>query len=133
MKAMLVAALLCALPGGPAPAQEDAIRGVIDSQLDAFQADDVDRAWTYASPAIRGLFRTPENFGRMVREGYPMVWRPADVRYLNLEERGGQLVQRVLIADRNGALFTVEYYMIETEDGWQINAVQVLPAPGIGA
>lgn len=129
MRRYFTGLLFATVLAGSAQAQSEDIRTVIDSQLDAFLADDVAQAWTYASPAIKEIFRTPENFGRMVREGYPMVWRPADVRYLDLEERDGQLVQRVLITDQSGALFTVEYYMIETGDGWQINAVTVLKAP----
>lgn len=69
---------------GAASGREAAIRGVIGSQLDAFEADDVDRAFGFASNGIRGMFGTPERFGQMVREGYPMVWRPGEVRYLEL-------------------------------------------------
>ncbi len=133
MKNLVLACALGLGLSGPAAAQSDEIRGVIDRQMEAFLADDFAAAFDFASPAIRNLFRTPENFGRMVREGYPMVWRPAEVTWLGLEERAGELVQRVLVTDRSGKLFTVEYYMIETESGWQINAVQVLPAPSLGA
>lgn len=67
---------------GPAIAQDDAaIEGVIRQQLDAFLAGDVDTAWGYASPEIQRLFGNPENFGRMVERGYPMVWAPGDVRF----------------------------------------------------
>lgn len=63
-------------------AQDDAaIEGVIRQQLDAFLAGDVDTAWGYASPEIQRLFGNPENFGRMVERGYPMVWAPGDVRF----------------------------------------------------
>ncbi|MDF2232770.1 DUF4864 domain-containing protein [Albimonas sp. CAU 1670] len=75
-------------PFAPAAAQEAGaaaeIRGVIERQLEAFLAGDVDAAWGYASPGIQGLFGSVENFGRMVREGYPMVWRPAEWRFLEL-------------------------------------------------
>ena len=52
------------------------IRGVIQSQLDAFLADDVNTAFTFAAPNIKRMFGSAENFGRMVQNGYPMVWRP---------------------------------------------------------
>ena len=68
----------------------------------------------------------------MVQQGYPMVWRPAEVQYLALEPRGGQMVQRVLVTDQNGGLHVLEYYMIQTENGWQIDGVSLLPAPDIG-
>ncbi len=118
---------------GPAAAQSDAIRSVIGAQLQAFQADNFAEAFRFAAPNIKGLFGTAENFGVMVREAYPMVWRPSEVQYLNLEERGGQQVQRVLVSDAAGVLYTLEYYMVETPEGWQIAAVSVLRAPQVGA
>ncbi|SDJ15854.1 DUF4864 domain-containing protein [Lutimaribacter saemankumensis] len=117
----------------PAGAQQQQITGVIDQQLDAFKTDDFERAFSYASPTIKRIFRTPENFGVMVRRGYPMVWRPAEVRYLDLREVAGNLWQRVQITDAKGGIHLLDYQMIETENGWQINAVQLLKAPGTTA
>ncbi|MCM2561725.1 DUF4864 domain-containing protein [Lutimaribacter sp. EGI FJ00015] len=128
----LIFALLLglALPGH---AQQQAITDVIDEQLQAFKADDFDRAFTFASPTIKDIFRTPENFGAMVRRGYPMVWRPAEVRYLQLRDEAGSLWQRVQITDAQGRVHLLDYQMIETENGWQINGVQLLKAPGTAA
>ena len=67
--ATLFAALLLALP----VRADDAARQVISDQIAAFQQDDFETAFTYASPMIKGIFGTPERFGQMVREGYPMV------------------------------------------------------------
>ncbi len=117
----------------PVQAQQQAITDVIDQQLQAFKADDFDRAFTFASPNIKSIFRTPENFGTMVRNGYPMVWRPAEVRYLDLREIQGNLWQRVQITDTAGRVHLLDYQMIETENGWQINGVQLLKAPGAAA
>ena len=117
---------------GTAFADEAAIQGVISSQIEAFQADDFATAFTFASPMIKDIFRTPENFGRMVRQGYPMVWRPADVQFGELQERNGLLFQRVEVQDGAGSRFALEYQMIETAEGWQINGVQVLRLPGVG-
>ena len=51
------------------------IQTTIRSQLEALKNDDFATAFTFASPSIKYMFETPENFGRMVRGGYPMVWR----------------------------------------------------------
>lgn len=117
----------------PAAAQDAAIRGVIGAQVEAFLADDFERAFTYASPAIRRIFGTPERFGRMVREGYPMVYRPREVRYLDLRTVAGRLWQRVMMTDAEGRIHFLDYEMVETPEGWQINAVQILrdAAPGV--
>jgi hypothetical protein len=109
----------------------EAIEGVIAAQIEAFLADDFDTAFSYASPMIQGMFQTPENFGVMVREGFPMVWRPSDVEFLSLETRQGALWQDVLVRDAGGALHILEYQMVEGDEGWRINAVRVRK-PGDG-
>lgn len=109
------------------------IEGTIRGQIDAFLADDFATAFTYASPMIRSIFRTPENFGLMVRQGYPMVWRPSDLRFLDQREAGGRHYQRVQILDQAGVPFIAEYEMIETEKGWLINGVRIERAPEVGA
>lgn len=114
---------------GPARADEGAIRSVISSQIEAFQKDDFETAFTYASPTIKSIFGTPERFGSMVRQGYPMVWRPAEVNFLSTDTIAGQLWQNVLIRDAGGALHILEYQMIEGTEGWKINAVRVRKAP----
>lgn len=129
----LAATVLLALPLGAEEPRNPAIEGVIQSQIEAFLADDVETAFTFASPNIQGLFGTPERFGMMVRQGYPMVWRPADVRYLELAEIGGQIWQQVMITDQAGAVHMLGYQMIETGAGWQINGVRILQAPRVGA
>ncbi len=123
---LLATLALCA----PVRADEAAIRGVIASQIEAFQADDFATAFGFASPTIRQIFRTPENFGTMVRQGYPMVWRPADVEFLSTDMIDGQLWQNVMIRDQQGGLFILEYEMIPLGDGWKINAVRMREAPG---
>ena len=130
--APVLALALVLAPSRPAPAQEGPIRNTIQSQIEAFRADDFARAFTYASPTIKRLFGTPENFGAMVRNGYPMVHRPAEVQMGELREIAGNLWQRVRIVDQAGRAWALDYMMIETPEGWQINAVQILPAPDVG-
>jgi hypothetical protein len=112
---------------------EAAIQSTIQNQITAFQADDFARAFTYASPTIKGMFGTAENFGMMVQRGYPMVHRPESLRMLELREVEGQLWQRVMVTDAKGTTHMLDYQMIQTAQGWQINAVQLLPQSGVGA
>lgn len=131
---ILALCLALVVPAGAALAQDNAaIEDVIGSQLQAFNDRDVDEAWQYASPMIKGMFGTPQNFGMMVERGYPMVWTNSDARFMDLREINGRLYQRVMIRDANGALHVLEYQMIEAENGWQINGVSILPAPDVGA
>ncbi|MDP3196042.1 DUF4864 domain-containing protein [Tabrizicola sp.] len=133
MRNGLYAALIAAVMAWPATAQEAPIQDTIQSQIEAFQADDFARAFTFASPTIKGMFGTPENFGAMVKNGYPMVYRPAEVQMMDLRDVAGNLWQRVRITDQAGAGWLLDYMMVQTAEGWQINAVQILPAPDVGA
>ena len=124
-------ALMLALAGRPADAQETGPGEIVSRQFDAFRADDLDTAFSYASPMIQGYFRTPEVFGRMVAQGYAMVRNPGQVRLLDLREEAGRLVQRVEVIDRKGVLHLLDYQMIETEEGWKINGVTYVEAPPV--
>lgn len=134
MRPIVPAALLALVLATSAPAQStDGIETTIRSQIDAFLADDFTTAFTFASPAIKRIFGNAENFGAMVQKGYPMVHRPSDVRMLERRNVGDRIVQRVMVTDAAGTTHILDYEMIETAEGWQINGVQLLPGVGVGA
>lgn len=131
---ILALSLMVALaPSGRAQDSGAEIRAVISDQIAAFEADDFEAAFGFASPNIRRMFGTSEVFGQMVRNGYPMVWRPADVRFSGLASRNGRPVQSVLVTDQAGALHVLDYEMVPGADGWQINGVWLREASGTGA
>ena len=113
----------------PAAAQEAEIGAVIADQFGDFARDDFAGAFEHASPGIQGIFGSAENFGAMVRNGYPMVWRFQSFRMLDLREIAGSLWQRVEVIDAEGRLFHLDYKMIQGEGGWKVDAVQLIPAP----
>ena len=119
-----------ALPG---LAQQDPIRAAIQAQLDAIAVDDYAAAFAFASPNIKGIFGDAANFEAMVRQAYPMVAQHRRVTMLELREVAGNLWQRVQITDPAGRVHLLDYMMVETDEGWQINAVQILPAPELNA
>jgi len=129
MKRLLLTALLLLPAAGWA--QENTIEGVITEQLQAFNDRDVMAAWDHASPMIQGMFGTPENFGMMVRNGYPMVWDNSDVRFLDRTDMTNLTRQEVQIQGPDGLFYILDYQMIETPEGWHINGVQVIPAPDV--
>lgn len=109
------------------------ITAVIGDQLADFNARDVEGAWDHASETIRDIFGTPGNFGMMVQNGYPMVWTNDGADYLDLRpEADGRLWQRVRLRDDKGVPHLLDYAMIDTPDGWKIDAVTLLPAPDVG-
>ncbi|MFT5160068.1 MAG: hypothetical protein ACI9ZD_001678, partial [Paracoccaceae bacterium] len=116
MKHILAAVLALGLTG-PVFGEEPSIEGiekVISSQIQAFLVDDFETAFNFASPELQAMFRTPERFGQMVRNGYPMVWRPSQIEFLALETISGLLVQKVLIQDAKGSFFVADYVMTKT-------------------
>ncbi|WP_390911206.1 DUF4864 domain-containing protein [Pseudosulfitobacter sp. SM2401] len=116
-----------------ARAQGADIQTTISRQIEALQMDDFAGAFEFASPNIQRIFGSSDNFGQMVTRGYPMVWRPADVTYLDLAEIDGDLWQKVLIKDQQDRLHVLGYRMLETDTGWKINGVQLLPQPDVAA
>lgn len=116
----------------PASAQQLEIQNTINSQLKALQADDFNEAFRYASPNIKQMFGTSDRFAQMVTQGYPMVHRPQKIEFKELKIEDFGPVQHVLITDQSGRLFLAKYAMIQTENGWRINGVELLESGLVG-
>lgn len=91
-----------AAPDAVTEAEARQVRAVIQAQLDAFAVDDAERAFAHASPALRQQFGQAERFLAMVRQHYPVVYRPAAVRFLKAVRVDGELTQGVLFTDAKG-------------------------------
>jgi len=104
-----------------APADVQAVRALIEAQLAAFASDDASKAFSFATPTIQTLFANPDRFLAMVREQYPVVYRPASVSFLQAEWIDGKLIQRVQMLDVAGAPWLVVYQVEQQPDGsWRI-------------
>ncbi len=128
MRGILIGMVIWVLTSVGASADPKEMQAVIDRQLEAFQADDFAKAMEFASPVLQRYFRTPENFQRMVTQGYPMVWRFEMVQYLESRIEDGVHWQRIMIRDLQGVVHVLDYRMTETPDGWRINGVHILDA-----
>jgi len=112
------------------PAEEQAIREVIQSQLDAFQRDDAATAYSYAAPSIKQMFTTPDIFMDMVKLGYQPVYRPREVEFRKLDDVDGTLVQDVFVVGPDGQPVIARYSMQKQPDGsWRINGCALVKAP----
>lgn len=114
-----------------------AVRKVVEAQLDAFAADDAERAFSYASASIRAQFGDAANFMAMVRGGYPMVVRPAAVSFFQAQADDGAdgaevtVRQPVHLRDREGRLWMATYLLErQAGGGWRISACVVVPDSG---
>ena len=107
-------------------AEARAVRGVVESQLDAFARDDPVRAFSFAAPPIRRMFQTPERFMAMVRQAYPVVYRPASVTFLKPERIDGVTILVVRMTDSDGAPWLALYRMTrEADKSWRIGGVEL--------
>ncbi|MEL6767043.1 MAG: DUF4864 domain-containing protein [Pseudomonadota bacterium] len=113
--------------------EETKIQAVIADQIDAFQRDDLAAAFAHASPGIQGIFRNPSNFGRMVAQGYPMIWRPRRYEMGDIATGPRGLTQTVVFEDDAGALWEADYLMQDVEGTWRINGVQLRRLPGVSS
>ena len=116
---------ICLSTSAFAGPKED-VQATISSQLAAFSIDDFDTAFTFASPSIRSMFRSPKNFAQMVQRGYPMVWRPQEFNFLEHHNDPAGRAQDIQIIDQSGTAHYLRYFLIDTVKGWKISGVQFL-------
>ncbi len=133
MRILLAIVLVIGLatpPGAQEPPNPE-IERTVQGQIEAFLRDDFVGAFAFASPNIQRFFGNSQNFGAMVRQGYPMVWRPADVQFLEIRKQDLQILQYVLIQDATGVFHVLEYQMVENAGVWQISGVRIIERPEV--
>ncbi|MBD0385140.1 MAG: DUF4864 domain-containing protein [Nostoc sp. C3-bin3] len=107
------------------------IRSVIEHQLAAFQKDDTQGAFAFASPAIQAQFGTPENFIRMVKISYPAVYRPRSVFFEEITTIQSNITQPVLLLAPDGVPLRALYFMEKQPDNtWKINGCFLVSVEG---
>jgi len=126
---LLIPLVVQAQPVPSADAQ--AVRKVVEAQLQAFQRDDAERAFAYATPGIREQFGSAERFMEMVRSSYAVVYRPRSVTFRPPVRVGPDLAQPVRMTDEEGHAWLVVYPMERQADGsWRINGCELARLPG---
>ncbi|WP_371169382.1 DUF4864 domain-containing protein [Aliiroseovarius sp. 2305UL8-7] len=133
MRFFIITLGLIGLLSFSAQAQDKSVESVISGQIEAFGSDDVATAFTFASPNIQRMFGTPENFGKMVQGAYPMVWRPAEITFLDQVRDGIVIWQRLHILDQQNTDHWFAYQMVKINGEWKINGVFRIDAPGLSA
>lgn len=115
-------------------AETDALefQRIITNQLEAFRSDDGLAAYSYAAPAIKRIFPSPEIFMQMVRSGYPPVYRPQSFSFGGVtDEMNGRPTQRVTIVDAKGKAWIALYAFEKQSDGtWKIIGCTLVESQG---
>lgn len=134
MRVLLVLFVIFGL-SAPVAAQSDAdraaVQGVIQQQIQAFLRDDAATAYSFASPGIKDMYPTDDQFMRMVQQGYPQVYRPRSHEFGELIAKDGHLEQTVDIVDAAGEFWTALYTLALQADGtWKITGCYIVKKPG---
>jgi Domain of unknown function (DUF4864) len=112
-------------------ADEKNVREVVQGQLDALAKDDADKAFSYAAPNVRQAVGTASGFLAMVRDGYPVVYRPASVAFLKPEGQSDQVIQRVHMLDADGESWLAIYSLQrQANKAWRITGCVVVKNKG---
>ena len=108
----------------------EAVRYTISSQIDAFKDNDVKKAYTFAAPNIQAQFPNPDIFGLMVRNGYPVIWKPKNYKFTIFKDLGNRCIQRVLFQSYKGSLVSYDYILEKDGNLWKIAGVLTINSAG---
>lgn len=137
---VLLGAVLISVAAVPAHAQvtdadRAAFKQIIAGQIEAFGADDGERAYSFASPGLQRKFHDPAHFMEMVRRGYAPLYLPQAVLFSTVTiGSGGRPTQRVIVIGPHG-LPWLAFYSFERHPhgGWRIAGVGLQPFETDGA
>jgi hypothetical protein len=112
----------------PSPAEKQAMQAVIAAQLNAFESDRNDEAYSYAAPLIKNYFGSVDNFMMMVQRGYEPVRRHKSFTFgAGFSDQLGRNAQRVVIDADDGKRYEALYTLEKQPDGsWKINGCTLL-------
>lgn len=114
----------------PAAVEVEQIRDVIAAQLEAFQRDDAQGAFSLASPGIREKLGSPERFMAMVREQYLPVYRAKKIQFrepFDMGEDEGVMQPAIVTGPDDVPVYAI-YAVEQQEDGaWRISGCLLYP------
>jgi Domain of unknown function (DUF4864) len=103
------------------PANGEQIAAAIEAQLAAFRAGDVEKAYGYASEALRT--QTPlRAFARLVQQSYPEIWQSTRAEFGLVRDNGTRatVVVHVFAKETDAAY---DYVLFKETGGWRIGGV----------
>jgi len=131
LAAALALALVLVLIAMPASSDEtdDAIQGVILSQIEAFANDDKDAAWAFASEGIKRQSGSIDTFYDMVKLSYAPVYQALSIEFMERTPHSGFQIQVVQLRGPEGKRWRAAYRMVQNQDQWRIGGVALKQVP----
>ena len=110
--------------------ESEMAKNTISSQIEAFKQNNIEKAYTFAAPNIQAQFPSPEVFGSMVKNGYPIIWRPKSFKFTKFQDLGNKFIQRVLFQSYDGRLELYDYILEKYDDQFKIAGVLTINLAG---
>ncbi|NVK35355.1 MAG: DUF4864 domain-containing protein [Rhodobacteraceae bacterium] len=127
---LLGAGLASAQEAQSSPADSQAFRTIISDQIKAFRSGDASRAFSYASPALKNQFQSPQFFMHMVKSAYDPVYGAKNLSFGQTRDTPLGPVQEAYVTDRNGTDWLALYSFVRDGSGnWKISACRLTQAP----
>ena len=102
------------------------IHRVILSQISAFEREDGLVAFSYATPAARRYFGSPQAFMEMVKDGYETLYRNRSTDFLEPTVLGATVVQPLRIVTLDGSVVVALYTLQQQPDNeWRISGCEL--------
>ncbi len=106
-----------------------AIERAIGQQRTALKAGDGARALSFATPALREQFGSPDRFMRMVRDGYAPLLAARDTKFLEGAVIEGTVIQPLRLILPDNTVLVAIYQMERQKDGhWKIAGCILAPS-----
>lgn len=137
MKRAWIVGLLLAVMGSWAPrvagadevsaADAQAIQEVVRWQLEAFAADDAERAFGLATSAARNELGSADNFLQLIKDQYPPIYRNRLALFSKPEMIDGHMLVMVRLTDPDNSVWLAIYEVQREADGkWKIDSCNLL-------
>ena len=104
---------------------------MVQAQLKAFAADDAKKAFSFASPKLRQMLGTPDNFMSMVRSRYEVVYRPSSTTFFKPSGSGNEAFLKLQLTDADSTIWIATYSLQRLKNrAWVITGCQLDQAVG---
>ena len=107
------------------------VRYVINQQITAFQNEDSELAFSFASPMIRAQFGSPQNFMRTVKQHYNSIYSTKSFIFGGYVAQDGHVMQEIeFISATDNSIHLAVYKLIKFKKyGWRITGVELVAKP----
>jgi hypothetical protein len=110
----------------------EAIQAVVQSQLDAFAADDAVKAFELSTASTRNILGSADSFLQMIKYEYPPIYRHRRALFMPPQLLEGQALQVVRLTDRDNNVWVAIYRMKVEQDGkWRIDGCSLVETTSV--